>query len=268
MTTRITVADELIDCLKDKIPHISSIKVDRVCLGLGFTGVQLATGHVGLCHSLQSEASLRCCQVMDRAGTLAGSTAIKLAEFIKSWDMGERIVGTATINALSQIVLTDLPHGYSISEGNIVDHIGIRKNDTVALIGNIPPIATSVKTRAGKLYIFERGGVIDEGILPDVAVEEFLPRATVAIITGTTIANSTIDRVLELSKNARYIALVGPSASSVPDPFFDRGVSAIAGVIVVDSKKAMQVIEEGGGTPQLKTATKFVIIRPAGKEIR
>lgn len=96
-----------------------------------------------------------------------------------------------------------------------------------------------------------------------MASEELLPNASVVIITGTAIANGTIDRLLELSRGARYIALIGPSATVVPNPLFERGVSAIAGVIAVDSERVMQIVSEGGGTPQLKAAVKFVVIEPA-----
>jgi len=257
------IVDALLSSLKSEIPDVDTIKVDKVCLGLGYTGVRLSTGHVGLCHSLLTEASLECCQIVRRAGALAGSPAIALAELIKSWDMGEKVVGAATVNALSQIILAHPSRRYRITEGSLIDRIDIKHDDTVALVGNIRPIVPDIRSKAGKLYIFERGGIIDEDVLPDVASEELLPKADVVIITGTAIANGTIDRLLELSRGARYIALIGPSATVVPDPLFERGVSAIAGVIVVDSEKAMQIVSEGGGTPQLKAAVKFVVIEPA-----
>jgi uncharacterized protein (DUF4213/DUF364 family) len=256
------VADALLSCLKSKILDIDKIKVNAVCLGLGFTGVKLSTGHVGLCHSLQSETSAKCCQIVRRAGTLAGTPALSLAEFIESWDIIERVVGAATLNALSQIILARQSQNYEISEGNLIDQIDIGQADTVALVGNIRPIVSVIRSKTRKLYIFERGGIVDEDVLPDIACEEFLPKSNVVIITGTAFANGTIDRVLELSSKARYIALIGPSATLVPDPLFERGVSAIAGVIVVDSEKAMQIVAEGGGTPQLKVATRFVVIKP------
>ncbi|MEM4978977.1 MAG: DUF364 domain-containing protein, partial [Candidatus Nezhaarchaeales archaeon] len=81
------------------------------------------------------------------------------------------------------------------------------------------------------------------------------------IITGTTLANGTIDRLLELSKNARDVVLVGPTASTLPDPLFKHGVTIIGGVRVIDSEKVIQVVSEGGGTPSLKEACKQVVIR-------
>ena len=256
------ITEALLFCLKSEIPDMDAIWVDRVCLGLGFTGVKLSTGHVGLCHSLLGETSSECCQIVERAGELAGSPAMDLADLIRSWDIGERVVGAATVNALSQIILECPSPKYAVTEGNLIDQIEVKEDDTVALVGNIRPIAPVIRNKAKKLYIFERGGIVDEGVLPDVACEELLPQADIVIITGTAIANGTIDRVLELSRGARQIALIGPSATVVPDPLFERGVSAIAGAIVVDAEKAMQIVAEGGGTPQLKTAAKFVIIKP------
>lgn len=260
MMSKERVAEALLSCLRKKLPNIDDIKVEKVCLGLGYSAVKLDTGHVGLCHTLQTETTFRCCEIVEKAGTLAGSFAIDLAELIRSWDIGKKVVGSATINALSQIVLTDLSQEYAISEGSLIDKIKIDKNDGVALVGNIRPIVPDLKSKADKVYIFERGGIIDEDVLPDVACEEFLPRSDIVIITGTAITNGTIDRLLELSKKAKYVALIGPSASVVPDPLFERGVHAIAGVIITDPEKAFQVVMEGGGTPQLKKAAKFVVI--------
>jgi uncharacterized protein (DUF4213/DUF364 family) len=261
MTAQRRIVDDLLLCVKQEIPNAREILVKEACLGLGFTGVKLSTGHVGLCHSLQSETSRQCCQILGRAGKLAGSSALSLAGLIKSREMGERIVGAATLNAMCQIVLRNPSDKCDIVDGNLVDHIDMRQDDTVAIVGNIRPIIPAIRSRADKLYVFERGGIADEGVLPDVASEEFLPQSDVVIITGTAIANGSIDRVLDLSRTARYIALIGPSATVIPYPLFARGVSAIGGVIVTDADKAMQIVAEGGGTPQLKAATRFVVIK-------
>jgi uncharacterized protein (DUF4213/DUF364 family) len=261
MTAQRSVVDDLLLCLKKEIPNANEIVVKEACLGLGFTGVRLSTGHVGLCNSLQSETSLQCCQILRRAGKLAGSSALSLAGLIKSTDMSERIVGAATLNAMSQIILRNPSHKYDVADGNLVDHIHVRKDDTVAIVGNISPIVSAIKSKVRKLYVFERGGISGEGVLPEAASEKFLPQSNVVIITGTTIANGTIERVLYLSRKARYIAMIGPSATVVPDPLFSRGVSAIGGAIVTDAEKAMQIVAEGGGTPQLKAATRFVVIK-------
>lgn len=256
------IVEEALTCLSAEVPNLQDITVSRVYLGWGYVGVQLSTNDVGLCHSLVGEAQLECCQVLQHAGTLGGAPATKLGGLAKSWDHGERVIGVATINAMSQIVLKQEQNQYSVLEGNMLDHVDIRLGESVAMVGNIKPLVPAIRNRTTKLRVFERGGSLEDGVLPDTATEEVIPEADIVFITGSAIANGTIGRLLELAAKARSVIVVGPSASMIPDPLFKRGVDLIGGVIVTDPDKAMQVVAEGGGTPQLKAATRFVIIRP------
>jgi uncharacterized protein (DUF4213/DUF364 family) len=256
------IVEEALTCLSAEVPSLPDITVSRVCLGWGYVGVQLDTGDVGLCHSLAAETRLECCHVVQKAGTLSGSPATMLGELAKSWDHGERTIGVATINALSQIVLKQEHEQYSVLEGNTLDHVDIRPGESVAVVGNMKPLVSAIKSKTTRLRVFERGGSLEEGILPDTASEELIPEADIVFITGSAIANGTIERLLQLSEKARHVILVGPSASMVPNPLFKRGVDLIGGVIVTNPSIAMQVVAEGGGTPQLKAATRFVVIKP------
>jgi len=105
----------------------------------------------------------------------------------------------------------------------------------------------------------------DENVLPDFVSEEIIPKASVVIITGSAIANGTIDRLLELSQGAREVALSGSSVGLTPDSLFKRGVTLIGGARVVDPERMLQIIAEGGGTPHLNPALKFLVIKPKSK---
>lgn len=257
------IVKELLDHIKAEVDDVEKIRAEKVVIGLGYTAVKLNTGHVGLCYTFSDEIGPGCCQIWRRAGTLAGSPAIELAELSLSWDLSEAVVGVAALNALSQLVIEKNLDRYVIVEGNLIDYIDVAKHDVVVLIGNIHPFIPRIRERADKVFVLERSfkmrGI---GVYPDVAAEELLPGASIVIITGTALANGTIDRLLELSKNAREIALVGPTASTLPDPLFKHGVTVIGGIRVVDGEKVMQVVSEGGGTPGLKEVCKQVVIRP------
>lgn len=90
--------------------------------------------------------------------------------------------------------------------------------------------------------------------------------ADVVLITGTAIANGTIDHLLDLTKKAKEVAIIGASAGILPDVLFDRGVTLIGGVRVTGADKMMQIVAEGGGTPALKTAVEFINIKPKAKK--
>jgi hypothetical protein len=256
-----TVVDELREILLREVPNVDDIIVDRVCLGLGYTGVKLQGGQAGVCHSLLSEMATNCCRILERAGTLAGRPATEFLGMAGSWDLGERVIGIATVNALSQIVFDVHPDRYIVEEGNLVDVIEVRPEDVVVLVGLIRPFVPVFRAKAKELYILERGSGRGEGVLPDTACEEVIPEADVAVITGSSLANGTVDRLLELASGARTVALVGPTVSCVPDPLFRRGVDYAGGVRIRDADKALQVIAEGGGTPRLRMAGEFVTFK-------
>lgn len=170
----------------------------------------------------------------------------------------------STLNALSQLAIKRNKEKYVITEDDFIDHVKVKKDDTVVLVGYIHPFIPRIKKKCQKLYIIERNPRL-RGLnaLPEVAADEIIPTADVVIITGTTLANGTIDHLLDLSKNAREKSLAGPTASVFPDPLFEHGVTLIRCIQVTDSEKIMQIISEGGGTPSFGVACKRIVIKPS-----
>lgn len=254
--------EEALELTCKKVNDISKINVEKVCIGLGYTGVKLSTGHAGLCHTQQSELSPQCCQVNEEAGTFTGSSALELASLVKTWDFIKNNIGIATLNALFQVIVDKYPSEYLLSEENIVDFIEIKADDTVVMIGKIDPFIQPIKEKTDSFFIIERNPLHrNKDTLPDTACEEYLPEADILLITGSTIANGSVDYILNSSKNAKQTIMVGPTCGMIPDPFFNKGVTAIGGVKITDADKALQIISEGGGTKALKPAMKFITIK-------
>jgi uncharacterized protein (DUF4213/DUF364 family) len=256
------ITRELLTTIKKYDQNVKTLRVADVRIGMGYTGVMLNDGSMGVCHTLTSE--LFCCQKNIRAGSLAGSPVFEIAELADSWKLDEAIVGVATLNALSQRILEREAKKYLYFEGtDFLDQIKIKKDDTVAMVGYFRPFISEIRSRAKNLYILERNLSIGEkAVIPDTACGEIVPKADIVIITGTAFANGTIDHLLELSQNARETGLVGPTASMVPDPIFQRGATIMGGIKVTDAKRLLQIISEGGGVPQFKEACKQIVIKP------
>ncbi len=138
---------------------------------------------------------------------------------------------------------------------------GIPEGATHVMVGHIKPFTPVFRARAKALYILERSPRREEGVLPDTACERLVPEADVVVITGSALANGTLDRLLELAMDAGTVAIVGPTASCLPDPLFDRGVDYVGGIRIRDADRAMQILSEGGGTPQLRRAGGFVTFK-------
>jgi uncharacterized protein (DUF4213/DUF364 family) len=262
------IVRELLTVLEKRVPHVTDIQVSDVRIGLGYTGIRLSTGHVGICHTLSDD--LICCQRISRAGTISGSSALEIAGLANSWKLGEAVVGIAAINALSQIILERNIGSYMfLEDANCMDKIQIKEDDTVALVGYIRPFVPVIRSRTRKLYVMEKNPRVEgEDVLPDTACIEIVPKADIVIITGTAIANGTIDYLLELSRNAREVAVVGPTASMIPNPLFKRRVTLIGGIKIINPERLLQIISEGGGVPQFKETYKQYVIRPTRIDVK
>ncbi len=218
-------------------------------VGLSYTGVLLDDQSLGLAYSFREEAT-ECCEVVDKAGELEGG-AWELAKIALSPRAVDSSVGIATLNAVFNRDIKG-------EEGDILDFLDLKKSDKVGMVGNFRPVLERMGKNIPELYIFERRPQDEEGVYPDWAVEQLLPEVDVAIITGTTVVNKTIDRLLELSKNAREIAILGPSTPMAPEVFRKRGVTLLSGMVVEDVEKALKIVSQGGGTIKLKDVSRKV----------
>jgi len=230
---------------------LNTIKATQIVIGVGYTGVKRSNNDAGVCHSLIAESNPDCCEILKQAGTVTDTPIEKLLDLTESWDLFERIIGVATLNALSQTALRGME--FPLLKENLIDVLKVEPSDTVTMIGGIKPFIEPLTRSSKKLIILERGAK-GEGIYPDTACEELVPELDVVIITGSTLANGTIDRLLQLSRNARKIAVVGPTISIVPTPLFKRNVDYGGGIQITDPDRLMTVLQEAGGTPQMKQA--------------
>lgn len=232
-------------------------QVVDVRVGLGYTAVKLDDGACGLAATLRDETT-SCCTVVKEAGELTGRDAYSLASLALSTDALESALGVATINA----IVNGQDKG-SIP-GDILEHLAITPDHTVGMVGYFKPLIEPIRGRCHRLYIFERRlldlglGPGREEVYPDWAVNLLLPRCDVAIITGATIVNKTIDHLLGLCRGE--IAIAGPTTPLSP-VFADHGVSYLFGVKVQDTDRVLRIISEGGGTRRLGPAVSKVMLR-------
>ncbi len=245
---RSTVVEELLNSVENEL---RKKEVVDLRIGLGYTGVLLDDGNLGVSYSFRNESS-RCCQVLESAGELEGN-AWELAKFASSPRTINSVVGLATINSL-------INRNVEGEEGPLLDFLEIRKGDKVGMVGNFRPVVEKIEEDI-ELFVFERNHQDEENVYPDWAVEQILPKVDVSIITGTSVANKTLGHLVDLSSNAREIAILGPTTPLAPETFRKRGVTFLAGIIVNDPEKALKIISQGGGTKKLGSVSTKVSLR-------
>jgi uncharacterized protein (DUF4213/DUF364 family) len=79
--------------------------------------------------------------VLKQLGTINDKSINELLDLTNSCDLFERIIGVATLNALSQTVLKDMVF---FAEGNLIDVLEVESTDTVTMIGGIKPFIESI----------------------------------------------------------------------------------------------------------------------------
>jgi uncharacterized protein len=246
------LADELVEYgLNAAAQHA----VMDIRIGLGYTAVGLENGSCGLAYTLH-ETEYESCSVIPEAGTLAGRKALELIPWMKSPDVTACAVGLATLNAL-------IKPSNAAAESDILDLISIKPEDTTGMIGYFGPLVEPIKKRARTLHIFERKPDPQYEILPESATTELLPSCQVIVMSATTLLNHTIDGLLDLSKNAREIAILGPSTPFLPEIFRRHGVTILSGLHVIDAARIFRIVSEGGGTRQFLKAARKLSLRCA-----
>ncbi len=228
------ITKEIADIAISKSQHLT---VKDVCLGLGYTAVQLSDDTCGACFTFRNDLGPKCGVIPD-AGSLIGKSAASLIEKAMSVNLAEASLGVATINA---VLNGDFETG-----NNAIDEMDIRPEDTLGLIGNFVPILNKFKDRVKDVYVFERV-LTDDYLIPDWAEEIYLPKCDVVVITGVTFINKTIDHILEMSKNAKEIVIMGPSTCMAPDILKERGVTLLAGSRVSNPEMLLKTVAQGGG---------------------
>jgi hypothetical protein len=227
--------------------------VTDVRIGLGYTAVRLEDGRCGLAFTLHEEEYESCC-VVPEAGKLAGRKAMELIPWMTRRDATACAVGLAALNAV-------IPTADDAAESDILDLLSVRPDDSVGMVGYFGPLVEPLKKKAASFYVFERKPDQEYGILPESASQELLPRCQVAVITATSLLNHTIDRLLDLCRNAREIAILGPSTPFLPDIFRRYGVNLLSGVQVLDPDRVLKIVSEGGGARQFGRAVRKISLR-------
>lgn len=259
-----SVIAETIDIITEKSPTpLQDIYIDDLVIGIFFTGVKLSTGHAGVAFTPIGEIpEAVCCPTtaarMPRAGNLDGSPVSEILKYTLDNNILKSAIGVATLNALSQLFIEseDGREYEIIKEKDGFDLLEIQPEETVTLIGAFGPYIRRLKRMGNPLYIVERNSQAlrtDEMkyFKPESEIPSALEKSNVVIITGTAIVNHTIDPILSSFTNGKRTAIIGPTASMIPDAFFKKGVQVMAGVRILNPDGMIKILKQGGSTYHL-----------------
>ena len=259
-----SVVVETINTIKEECPiPLENIQVDDLVIGIFFTGVKLSTGQAGVAFTPIGEIpEAVCCPAsaarMPQAGNLEEKPVSEILKYSLDPNPLKSAIGVATLNALSQLII-ESEHGGEypiIKDTDGFDLLKIQPTETVSLIGAFGPYIRKLKIMGNPFFIVERNIQTlrpDEMkyYKPESEMSFALQESEVVIVTGTAIVNHSIDTILSLLSHGKRTAIIGPTASMIPDAFFERRVDVMAGVRILEPDLMIKILKQGGSAYHL-----------------
>jgi len=253
------ILDDVAQLIEERLGEdIESLTIDRLVAGLFFTGVKLSDGAGGVCFTPVKEIpEAVCCPSsagkIFNPGKVRGMKAAEAVSALSSPEPLKVAIAIATLNALSSIFWSREGKKRFDMKMNMdaLDVVRMPEGTSVAVVGAIIPVLRALKARGGTWWVIEQDPRTlrqDEiqHFVPAERSEEIISRADVLIITGVTLINFTLERILEAARPGAEIAVMGPTASMLPEPLFERGVKVIGGVWVKRPDELLDVLAAGG----------------------
>lgn len=237
--------DDLIDCLPSGI-KVADFAVSTWCCIKASNGGAGAvfTEHTGPRPQLNPSQ-------------LLGADLKDVASWVKSWSFVKASIGQAALNSWfnSPDRFADFAKLPQLVSGSCFEaHLPKLAGKKVAMIGHFKDAARV--SQVAELTILERVPQGDD--LPDPACEYVLADQDWVYITGETLLNKTLPRLLQLCQSA-HVVLVGPSVTFAPEVFGDS-VCEFAGVQITDPDLAIAATKLGGAHQNLKPAFRPVTL--------
>jgi len=253
--------------------EIATVTIERVVVGLFFTGVKLSTGHVGACATpIKTIPDAVCCpssaHAMPFPGKMRGRRAVGFLDEVRQQDGIRRAIGIATINALASLCWDRRPHPAVDMEIGVdaFDAAGIRPGQTVVVVGAFVPFLRELKRRGQPYLVLEQDpATLKAGEMPFYRhagqAPIVVPQADVLLVTGTTLLNDTLDEILAAARPDARKVVVGPTVGLVPDAYLRRGCDILGTIRVTRADEFLEVLAEGGSGYHFfgKSAQKIVL---------
>ena len=269
-----TVLSDLVDLVltlgeEKELPAVSGLYKPRAATSPGrgkkFGVVALADGSCGFFFAGLDDTLSRLDTCDLRQFTEAPT--LDLVKNCLGTDPLSTAVGLGALNAVSQHLLKAA--GFELDRATDplgrLDLAGARH---VGMVGFFAPLIERWGNYPGALTVIEKDPQFLEISGPFEVTDQTdrLRGCDRVLITGSTLINDTLDDVLSHCDPRAQIALVGPSASCLPDPIFDRGVDVVGSIMVCDLPRLEALLE--AGQPWAEGTAKYCIMRDQYPGIR
>ena len=220
------------------LPLARAKRTKRVVVGLNYTLAEVERLGPGLAYTLLDKGN--CCELSHEISFWRRPADILIKGYL-SGNPVERSVALAVMNAIFN---NRKEVKKQATQEDIFAKLPIDSSSEVVMIGEIRPIVAKLEGRVKKVWIFD--GEWEE---LKYSFGEVAKKASVAVITSSTLVNQTLEEIFEFVKDVPEVLLVGPSTPLKPEVFRFTPVTWLCGAISESSELLFQLVCEGKGAP-------------------
>lgn len=209
-----------------------------------FGAVELDSGALGLSYVLLDNTLAALAG--NNGQRLVGSDALALARLWRNGQGAERTLGFAAVNALCRHLFDQA----GLVPPDALDSIGgldPQPHDHIGMVGFFPPLVKQVTACGARLTVVELRADL-AGTHPGFEVtldSAALQACNKVLMTSTVLLNDSLDHLLAHCHQASAVAMIGPGAGCLPQPLFDRGVTALGGTWITDRTAFVAALRSG-----------------------
>jgi uncharacterized protein (DUF4213/DUF364 family) len=265
------IIDETCKVIKAKYgQRLNAVTIEQMVAGIYFTAVKLSSGYSGLASTDLNK--LDCCSHNRNRGfgdfTPGNFKGQKVSDLFSLTDPScfIKTLQLAVLNALSAELIAKST--FKVIENlDPIELIDLSEKKQICVVGAFLTYIKKIAESDSVLKIIELNeyAVTEEYrqyYVPSAHAEDAIKNSDIVIITGASLANETLDNLLEIIPEKTRVILVGPTGSLLPDVLFDRGIDIIGATRITDTNKLLELVSEGAAGFHLFNycATKICIV--------
>jgi len=222
-----------------------------------FCAMELEDGSIGLSYVLLDDTLERLRQGSEGFG-LPGADTLEVARRYVNDKGIWKTLGFAAANALSRC-LFDRAGFRPDCNVDSIGQVNPQPGEHIGMIGYFTPLLGRITGSGARLTIVElRADLAGEHDGYRVTLDaEQLADCSKVISTSTLLLNDTLERMIACCRNARWFAMIGPSAGCLPDALFARGVTLLGGSWINERDGFTAALRSG--EPLSDFASKFAL---------
>jgi len=157
----------------------------------------------------------------------------------------KEMISLAAINAICQHVMR-VTNFVVDSATDSQGLLSISAEDRIGMVGLFFGLTKTIRKAGAELVVIEKKEQFIQKF-PDLPITLDVTKLSTCnkiLCTSTTILNHSLDEMLAHCSPDAFVSIIGPSAGYFPDPLFARGVDVVAGRVVRNGARFLQLLSE------------------------